>query len=118
MGMPRKGGIDVNGRGARFRILVVAALVATGCASAPQVPGSGEIAPLRLRNAQTGVNERCGTELIREVQRASGLTWSERIFYSWSARRAAQRAVQDEERWRQQCVERFKPRGFEAISTR
>ena len=97
---------------------MVAALVATGCASAPKVPASGEIAPVRLHNAQTGVNERCGTALIREVQRASDLTWSERIFYSWSARRAAQRAVQDEERWRQQCVERFKPRGFEAISTR
>ena len=108
----------MNGRGARFRILVVAALVATGCASAPQVPGSGEIAPLRLRNAQTGVNERCGTELIRAVQRANDLTWSERIFFSWSAHREAQRAVQDEERWRRQCVERFKARGFEVVSTR
>jgi len=105
----------VNGR--QFRILVVAAALAvTGCASAPQVPPSGEISPLRLHNAQTGVNERCGTELIREVQRANDLTWSERIFFSWSAHRAAQRAVQDEERWRQQCVERFKPRGFEVVS--
>ena len=108
----------MNGRGARFRILVVAALVATGCASAPKVPASGEIAPVRLHNAQTGVNERCGTELIRAVQRANDLTWSERIFFSWSAHRAAQRAVQDEERWRQQCVERFKTRGFEVVSTR
>ena len=106
----------MNGR--QFRILVVAAALAvTGCASASKVPPSGEIAPLRLHNAQTGVNERCGTELIREVQRANDLTWSERIFFSWSARSAAQRAVQDEERWRQQCVERFKQRGFEVVST-
>jgi hypothetical protein len=106
----------VNGR--QFRIFVVAAALAvTGCASASKVPASGEIAPLRLHNAQTGVNERCGTELIREVQRANDLTWSERIFFSWSARSAAQRAVQDEERWRQECVERFKQRGFEVVST-
>ena len=106
----------MNGR--QFRIFVVAAALAvTGCASAPKVPPSGEIAPLRLHNAQTGVNERCGTELIREVQRANDLTWSERIFFSWSARSAAQRAVQDEERWRQECVERFKQRGFEVVST-
>ena len=119
MGASRKGGIDVNGRGARFRILVVAAaLVAAGCGSTATVPRDGAIAPLRLRHAQTGVNERCGTELIRGVQRANDLTWSERIFFSWSARRAAQRAVQDEERWRQQCVERFKPRGFEVVSGR
>ena len=109
----------MNGRPTRLRILVVAAVLAVaGCASTPKVPQSGEIAPLRLRHAQTGVNERCGTELIREVQRANGLTWSERIFFSWSAHRAAQRAVQDEERWRQQCVERFKQRGFEVVSTR
>ena len=109
----------MNGRPTRFRILVVvAALAAAGCASAPTVPRNGEIAPLKLRHAQTGVNERCGTELIRDVLRANDLTWSERIFFSWSARRAAQRAVQDEERWRQQCVERFKPRGFEVVSGR
>ena len=115
----RQGEADVNGRGARFRILVVvAALAASGCASAPKVEPRGEIAPLRLRHAQTGVNERCGTELIRAVQRANDLTWSERIFFSWSARRAAQHAVQDEERWRQQCVERFKQRGFEVVSGR
>ncbi len=106
----------MNGR--QFRILAVAAALAvTGCASAPQVPRSGEISPLKLHNAQTGVNERCGTELIREVERANDLTWSERIFFSWSAHRAAQRAVQDEERWRQDCVERFKQRGFEVVST-
>jgi hypothetical protein len=97
--------------------MALAALAAGGCAAAPTVPQSGEIAPLRLHNAQTGVNERCGTELVRQVQRANDLTWSERILFSWSARRDARRAVQDEERWRQQCVDRFRQRGFEVVST-
>ena len=113
----QRGEAYVNGRRARFRILIVAALAAAGCASAPKVPPSGEIATLRLHNAQTGANERCGTELIRQVQRANDLTWSERLFFAWSAPREAQRAVQDEERWRQQCVERYKQRGFEVVST-
>ena len=88
----------------------------TGCASAP-TPGTAEIATVRLRNAQTGARERCGIELIRAVQRATDLTWSERLFYTWSARREAQQAVQDEERWRQQCVERYRQRGYAVVST-
>ena len=109
----------MNGRSGRWlRVVVVGGLlVATGCASAPKAPGTAEIAPLRLRNAQTGARERCGIELIRAVQRANELTWSERLFFSGSARREARQAVQDEERWRQQCVERFRQRGYEVVST-
>ncbi|HMH49552.1 MAG TPA: hypothetical protein VK548_04920 [Candidatus Acidoferrum sp.] len=111
----------MNGPSARWLrgLVVISVLAATaaGCASTPKMPASGEIDPIRLRNAQTGVRERCGTELIREVQRANDLTWSERLFFTWSAQAAARRAVQDEERWRQQCVDRFKARGFEVVST-
>jgi predicted ATPase len=96
---------------------MVGGLAATGCASTSKASRSAEIAPVRLRNTQTGVNERCGTELIREVQRANDLTWSERLFFAWSARREAHRAVEDEERWRQQCVDRYKQRGYEVVST-
>ena len=107
-----------SARGLRGLVVIsVLAAMAAGCASTPTMPASGEIAPIRLRNAQTGVHERCGTELIREVQRANDLTWSERLFFTWSAQAAARRAVQDEERWRQQCVDRFKQRGFEVVST-
>jgi hypothetical protein len=95
---------------------VVCLWAATGCASAPKTAATGEIAPVKLRNTQTGARERCGTELIREVQRANDLTWSERLFFAWSAPRAARQAVQDEERWRQQCVERYTQRGYEVVS--
>jgi hypothetical protein len=100
--------------------LALTVSVAAGCASARPVPraaATGEIAPVRLRNPQTGVQERCGIDMIREVVRANDLTWSERIFYTWSAKSEARRAVQDEERWRQACVDRFKQRGFEVVST-
>jgi hypothetical protein len=92
-------------------------LAATGCASSPKSEGTAEIAPIRLRGAQTGVNERCGIEMIRAVQRANDLTWSERIFYSGTAQREAREAVQDEEQWRQRCVERYRQQGFEVVST-
>ena len=100
-------------------VVVVAGgvLGAGGCASAPKPPESAEIAPIRLRNTQTGAHERCGIELIRQVQRANDLTWSETIFFSWRAKREAREAVQDEERWRQQCVERYKQQGYEVVST-
>jgi hypothetical protein len=109
----------VNGSSARWvrGLVVMAVLAGTGCASTPAPPASGEIAPIRLRNAQTGINERCGIDMIREVQRANDLGWSERLFFTGSARAAARRAVQDEERWRQGCVDRFKQRGFEVVST-
>lgn len=108
----------MNGRWSEWWCLVVVAavLAATGCASAPPVPATAEIAPVRLRHTQTGARERCGIELIREVQRANDLTWSERIFYSGTAQREAREAVQDEERWRQQCVDRYKQRGYEVVS--
>ena len=98
-------------------MVVVAAVVAAGCISTPRPPGTAEIAPLRLRNTQTGAHERCGIELVREVQRANDLTWSERIFFTWTAQREARQAVQDEERWRQQCVDRYKRQGYEVMST-
>ena len=91
-------------------------LVATGCASAPKTEATAEIAPIRLRSTQTGARERCGIEMIRAVQRANDLTWSERIFYRWSAEREAREAVADEERWRQQCVERYRQQGYEVVS--
>ena len=111
--------MHVNGRSARWLGILVVVFVwaANGCASAPKTAATGEIAPVRLRNTQTGAHERCGTELIREVQRANDLTWSERLFFTWSAQRAARQAVQDEERWRQQCVKRYKQRGYEVVST-
>ena len=92
-------------------------LAATGCASAPKAPGTAEIAPLRLRNVQSGARERCGIEMIRDVQRANELTWSERLFYKWSAEHDARAAVQDEEQWRQRCVERYRQQGYEVVST-
>jgi hypothetical protein len=98
-------------------MVVGGVLLAAGCASGPRAPGTAEIAPVRLRNAQTGAQERCGTELIRAVQRANDLTWSERVFYTWAAQREAREAVQDEEWWRQQCVERYRQQGYEVVST-
>jgi hypothetical protein len=95
-------------------VVAGALVIAAGCASAPV--GTAELAPLRLHNAQTGANERCGIEMIREVQRANDLTWAERIGYTWSARAEARRAVQDEEQWRQKCVERFRQKGFEVVA--
>jgi hypothetical protein len=92
---------------------VGALLVVGGCASAS--PQTAEVAPIRLR-APSGVHARCGLELIREVQRANDLTWSEQLFYWWSARNAARRAVRDEEEWRQRCVERYRQQGYEVVS--
>ena len=111
--------MHVNGRSARWLgiLVVVSVWAATGCASAPKTAATGEIAPVRLRSTQTGAHERCGIEMIRAVQRANDLTWPERLFFTWSAQRAARQAVQDEERWRQQCVERYKQRGYEVVST-
>jgi hypothetical protein len=99
--------------GVLFALSVVAA---AGCGSIAGAPATGEIAPIRLRHTQTGVHERCGIDMIREVVRANDLTWSERLFFTWSARSTALRAVQDEERWRQACVDRFKGRGYEVVS--
>jgi len=98
-------------------VVVGGVLLAVGCASAPPRARTAEVAPVRLRHAQTGANERCGIELIREVQRANDLTWSERLFYTWTARREARQAVQDEERWRQQCVDRYQRQGYEVMAT-
>ena len=92
--------------------IVGALLVTTGCAS---VPGSAEIAPIRLR-APSGAHAQCGLEMIRAVQRANDLTWSERLVFWWSARRDAHRAVKDEEEWRQRCVERYRQQGFEVVA--
>jgi hypothetical protein len=92
-------------------------LAVTGCASAPRTPGTAEIAPIRLRNAQSGARERCGIEMIRAVERANDLTWSERIFFRGSAEREAREAVEDEEQWRQRCVERYRQQGYEVVST-
>lgn len=104
-----------------LRVVIAGALLgATACASAPRppaTPATAEIAPIRLRNAQTGARERCGIELIRDVERANDLTWSERLFFKWRAERDARRAVQDEEQWRQQCVERYRQAGYEVEST-
>lgn len=93
-------------------VIVGALLVAAGCAS---VSGSAEIAPIRLR-APSGAHAQCGLELIREVQRANDLGWSERLVYWWSAQSEARRAVRDEEAWRQRCVERYRQQGFEVVS--
>ena len=101
----------------RLRVVIVGVLLAgTGCAAAPKAPGTAEIAPIRL-HAQSGARERCGIEVIREVQRANDLTWSERIFYRRYAERAGRQAVQDEEQWRQRCVERYGQRGYEVVAT-
>lgn len=101
-----------------LRVVILGALLAaTGCASAPKATGTAEIAPLRLRNAQSGARERCGIEMIRDVQRANDLTWSEGLFYGWFAKRDASAAVQDEEQWRQRCVERYRQQGYEVVST-
>ena len=91
-----------------------ALLVVAGCASASE--NAAEIAPIWLRSA-SGIHARCGLEMIREVQRANDLTWSERLVYWWSARKDARRAVQDEQEWRRRCVERYRQQGFEVVST-
>jgi hypothetical protein len=39
------------------------------------------------------------------------------VFYTWAAQREAREAVQDEEWWRQQCVERYRQQGYEVVST-
>lgn len=95
-------------------VLASALLVAGGCASAP--PATSEISPIWLR-APSGARARCGIEMIREVQRAGDLTWSERIFYWRSAQVEARRAVQDEEQWRKLCVERYRQQGYEVVAT-
>ena len=109
----------MSGRRDRWSRVVILGvwLAAAGCASAPpKAPGAAEIAPLRLRSAQSGARERCGVEMIRDVQRANDLTWSERVFYRWSAARGAREAVRDEEQWRQRCVERYRQQGYEVAS--
>lgn len=91
-------------------------LVAAGCASAPRGPATAEVSPVRLRHAQSGARERCGVELIREVQRLNDLTWVERIFFSRSANREAREAVRDEQEWRRQCTERYQRQGYEVVT--
>jgi hypothetical protein len=98
-------------------VVLVVVLGGTGCASGPKAPGTAEIAPIRLRHTQTGARERCGIEMIRAVERANDLTWSERLFYRSSAEREARQAVRDEEQWRQQCVERYRQLGYEVVTT-
>jgi hypothetical protein len=93
---------------------VGALLVVGGCAATTE--RTAEIAPVRLR-APSGVQARCGLEMIREVQRANDLTWSEGLFFWWSAQAEARRAVRDEEEWRQRCVERYRQQGYEVVST-
>ena len=94
-------------------VVVGTLLVAGGCAST--APQSVEVAPVQLR-APSGVRAQCGMEMICEVQRAGDLTWSERLFYWWSARSEARRAVRDEEEWRRRCVERYRQQGYEVVS--
>ena len=104
-----------TGRGRWSGAAVVGALlVVGGCASVPE--RSAEIAPIRLR-AASGIQARCGLEMIREIQRANDVTWSEQLFYWWSAQSEARRAVRDEEEWRQRCVERYRQQGYEVVST-
>ena len=99
----------------RVRIVIVGALLAAGgCASAPT--GTAQIAPVLLRHTHGGARERCGVELIREVQRANDLGWSERLFYTWSAQREARDAARDEAAWRQRCVERYVKQGYEVVA--
>lgn len=97
-------------------IIVGSLLVAAGCASAPRGPVTAELPPVRLRNAQIGARERCGMELIRQVERLNDLTWVERIFFSLSANRAAREAVRDEQAWRRQCIERYQRQGYEVVT--
>ncbi len=94
--------------------IVTALLAVAGCATA--APQSAEIAPVQLR-AASGAHAQCGLQMIREVQRAGDLTWSERLVYWWSAQSDARRAVRDEEEWRRRCVERYRQQGFEVVST-
>jgi hypothetical protein len=94
-------------------VAVGALLVAGGCVSA--VRQSPEDLPIQLRTA-AGARAQCGMELNRAVLRAEDLTWSERLFYWWSAQNAARRAIQDEEAWRRRCVERYEQEGFEVVS--
>ena len=104
-----------TGRGGWSRGAIAGALlVVVGCASASE--NTAETAPIWLRSS-SGVHARCGLEMIREVQRATDLTWSERLVYWWSARKEARRAVQDEEEWRRRCVERYRQQGFEVVAT-
>jgi hypothetical protein len=78
---------------------------------------TAELPPVRLHNAQTGVRERCGMELIREVERLNDLTWVERIFFSRSANREAREAVRDEQAWRRACIERYQRQGYEVVTS-
>lgn len=75
------------------------------------------MAPVRLRHAQSGARERCGMELIREVERANDLTWSERLLYTGIAQREAREAVRDEQEWRSRCIERYQRQGYEVVAT-
>ena len=94
-------------------MVVGALLVAGGCVSA--VRRSPEDPPIQLR-AASGARAQCGMELIRAVQRAEDLTWSERLFYWWSAQKEARRAIQDENSWRRRCVDRYQEEGFVVVS--
>lgn len=105
-------------RAGACRVIIVGSLlVAAGCASAPRGPVTAELPPVRLHNAQTGVRERCGIELIREVERLNDLTWVERIFFSLSANREAREAVRDEQAWRRACIERYQRQGYEVVTS-
>jgi len=110
------GGLDVRRIGAWCRVVIAGSLlVAAGCASAPRGPATAELPPVRLRHA-SGARERCGVELIREVQRLNDLTWVERLFYSRSANREAGEAVKNEHEWRRQCTERYQRQGYEVVT--
>ena len=103
--------------GAWCRVVIAASLlVAAGCASVPRGPSAAELPPVRLRHAQTGARERCGLELIREVQRLNDLTWVQRLFFSRSASRDAREAVRNEQDWRRQCIERYQRQGYEVVT--
>ena len=108
----------MNGMAAWCRVVIAGSLlVAAGCASAPPAMTTAEVPPVRLRHAQTGARERCGLELIREVQRRNDLRWTERLFYWRMASRDAREAVRGEQEWRRLCVERYRTQGYEVVAT-
>lgn len=97
------------------RAAIAGALVVVGGCVSAAPERTAEVPPVRLR-APSGVQARCGLEMIREVQRANDLAWTE-VLYWWSAQAEARRAVRDEEAWRQRCVERYRQQGYEVVST-
>ena len=107
----------MKGTGTWCRVVIAGSLLVTaGCASVPREPATAELSPVRLRHANSGAHERCGLELIREVQRLNDLTWIERLFFSRSANRGAREAVRDEQDWRRQCTERYQRQGYEVVT--